>query len=774
MITGERSLNFSTIFETVFRDDSLIPEKYKPAIFFLAEKNGEVKVSKQIGDVPFIMTDSFSHMSPDCFRVPEADYIIMTVDMTIHNNDYSWQGLFGAFFKKDARELGEVKAYLNGLKPSIYLAAGMNEERVPTSRTLHTFNVHDKIAHMLKETHYTDELNVFTDVFAHQLKDYVSKEDDVAVLLKDPFSSYYVLEASTNAALADQKSQYTIEQMTLAGLLQSSDNKDHYIIEKKDVPYSLFRALWAYNDFYLTPIFYKTDCIGMVMVLTSHGECNRTHSGEILKLTSDLGAWFNKLIHAKQMSVEKIRKDLLLKVTRKFYSSKDVGEILGEIVESLREAYPGCKVNLMLSNEWDVAETLPVQMLDLQDSVDGTAAKAYVTGELIVTDTTINGKTILTVPLKGRQGVYGVFEMEMAVSQIFTHSELEFIQVLADTGGNAIENAELYQQSRQYIEDLQLINQTSHLINSNLKVNEAVDLMMNKIIEAFKADEAGFIMFDDRWTFKDGGRTWRYPSEELFENNVKIADLVMTLKTGKQEVFLGDWSKNVKNPPFKSVIGIPMVHNSQVIGGVLVFKKDAYAFSFDSFKLCQSLVHHCTLAFVNAILHEEMKELVVTDYLTKLYTREYMDEIVTHSMKNDGYGAFILLDIDHFKSINDRFGHQAGDAVIIQVAKVIQSYTKQDRDIGVRWGGEELAVYLPKTDANHAGDVAERIRIIVKEETEPNVTVSCGVSSWASEEGIPSLTKLFNDADKALYRAKETGRDKVEFFHETDNNVEEL
>ncbi|UTR15617.1 diguanylate cyclase [Salipaludibacillus sp. LMS25] len=765
MITGERSLNFSTIFETVFRNDSLIPEKYKPAIFFLAEKNGKVKVSKQTGDVPFIMTDSFSYMFPDCFRVPETDYIIMTLDMTIHNNDYNWQGLFGVFFKKDARDLGEVKAYLNGLKTSIYLAVKMNEEAA-ISAPLHTFNVHDKIAHMLKETHYTDELNVFTEVFAHQLKDYVSKENDVAVLLKDPFSSYYVLEASTNATLTDQKSQYTIEQMTLAGLLQPSNKKNQCIIEKKNVPYSLFRALWAYNDFFIIPIFYKTDCIGMVMVLSLQGECNRTYSGEILKLTSDLGAWFNKLIHAKQMSVEKIRKDLLLKVTRKFYSSKDVGEILGEIVEALREAYPGCKVNLMLSNEWDVAETLPVQMLDIQNSAEGTAAKAYVTGELIVTDTSINGKTILTVPLKGRQGVYGVFEMEMTVSQIFTHSELEFIQVLADTGGNAIENAELYQQSRQYIEDLQLINQTSHLINSNLKVNEAVDLMMNKIIEAFQADEAGFIMFDDRWTFKDGGRTWKYPSEELFENNVKIADLVMTLKTGKQEIFLGDWSKDVKNPPFKSAIGIPMVHNNQVIGGVLVFKKTAYAFSFDSFKLCQSLVHHCTLAFINAILHEEMKELVVTDYLTKLYTREYMDEIVTDSMKNDGYGAFILLDIDHFKSVNDRFGHQAGDAVIIQVAKVIQSYTKKDRDIGVRWGGEELAIYLPKTDAIHAGDVAERIRHIVKEETEPNVTVSCGVSSWTSEEGVPSLTKLFNDADKALYRAKETGRDKVEFFHE--------
>ncbi|MEM5591961.1 GGDEF domain-containing protein [Niallia circulans] len=111
----------------------------------------------------------------------------------------------------------------------------------------------------------------------------------------------------------------------------------------------------------------------------------------------------------------------------------------------------------------------------------------------------------------------------------------------------------------------------------------------------------------------------------------------------------------------------------------------AYHFSFDTFKLLQSLIHHSTLALTNSLLREELEKMVVTDHLTKLYSRNYLDEKIQMSLLEDKEGTFILIDIDDFKLINDTYGHQIGDDIIIQVANIIKDNIRSS-DIGSRWG----------------------------------------------------------------------------------------
>ncbi|WP_280769936.1 sensor domain-containing diguanylate cyclase [Salipaludibacillus daqingensis] len=752
----------SDIFNTVFQKNEPVHVKYRPSILFLIEKDRQVRAKTEVGLVSSNMMDYFHHFitngEGNC-----KPFEITTVHISLKGELGVWTGLFGIVTDEREHNINELEAFLTGLKHSISLAWEFikNEQKVEEISLEN--NIHVRITKMLRESNYTEDAVLFANTLVDVLREDIVN-GDVTVFIKDQLRSSFNPITSTSSIIVSNKKEYIIDENKVNDLMESVNNSRLTIYRKQEITRPLLYNQPKYSDYMMIPIYRGKDTIGLVIYTSEIGYINVQSIEEIIGLMGFLGPWISKILNYEEMQIEKVRKNLLLKVNRKFYSTMDVNSILEEILLSLHEAYPTFEVNLLLSHDWKVAEYLPVQSLEIADSEEDPGSKAYLTGEIQVVDNLEAHKTILYVPLKGKQGVYGILKMITASSQIFLQSELDFIQILATTGGNAIENAELYQQSRQYIQDLQVINQTSHKLNANLKLEEAIALMISQMKEACLADEVGFIMLDDRWSQDNKSMNW---SGTFFQDKTRdqfIHELLVRMKERKEEIFLGDWTK--ESVPFKSVIGVPMVHNERVIGAVLVFGKDSYAFSFDKFKLCKSLVHHSSLALVNAILHEEMKQLVITDYLTKLFTREYMDEKVSESMALDGYGSFVLLDIDHFKNVNDQYGHQTGDHVLIQVAEIIRNNTKQKTDIPVRWGGEELAIYLPRTDSKDALKVAERIRENVEKSTNPHVSVSCGVSSWSHLKSVPTLTKLFADADKAMYSAKNSGRNKVVIYEE--------
>lgn len=118
-----------------------------------------------------------------------------------------------------------------------------------------------------------------------------------------------------------------------------------------------------------------------------------------------------------------------------------------------------------------------------------------------------------------------------------------------------------------------------------------------------------------------------------------------------------------------------------------------------------------------------------------------------------------MMDIDDFKQVNDQYGHHVGDQIIIQVAEVIKNHIAY-KDVAARWGGEELAVYIPDATLEEAQDLSERIVHAVAGQTRPAVTVSCGVSYWNNGEQ-DQVKDVFIRADRALYAAKESGKNCV-------------
>lgn len=209
-----------------------------------------------------------------------------------------------------------------------------------------------------------------------------------------------------------------------------------------------------------------------------------------------------------------------------------------------------------------------------------------------------------------------------------------------------------------------------------------------------------------------------------------------------------------------SLIASPIRVNGEVKGAILLGHSREHYFSYDNYRLLQMLSIHIGLALSNATLHAEVRRLANLDMLTGLYVRHYLDSVIHERQAHEFCGSLIVVDIDQFKQVNDTFGHQTGDQVLKQVSEIVTSSVRSE-DVCARWGGEELAIYMPQVSVRQALDYAEVIRKRVAEETRPPVTVSSGIAEWSWMDEKVSVESLFYRADMALYSAKNGGRNRI-------------
>lgn len=184
----------------------------------------------------------------------------------------------------------------------------------------------------------------------------------------------------------------------------------------------------------------------------------------------------------------------------------------------------------------------------------------------------------------------------------------------------------------------------------------------------------------------------------------------------------------------------------------------------------QSLVEERTAALER--LNQELQRLTATDSLTGVANRRRFDEALDHewrrAVRTRSTLACIMIDIDHFKAFNDRYGHLQGDACLRQIAHALVATVRRAGDIVARYGGEEFAVVLPGTLQEGAARVAEQLRAAIEALRVPNdaspvapqVTISLGVATITPTAGVNPQT-LVARADRALYAAKRRGRNRV-------------
>ena len=163
-------------------------------------------------------------------------------------------------------------------------------------------------------------------------------------------------------------------------------------------------------------------------------------------------------------------------------------------------------------------------------------------------------------------------------------------------------------------------------------------------------------------------------------------------------------------------------------------------------------------------INEQLEELIIKDDLTEIYNRRKLDKelerLCSEAQRYNKKFALILLDLAHFKLVNDKFGHTTGDKVLQEFSQLLLDQTR-DVDICGRWGGEEFLVLCPETDRSAATALAERLRKIIAHHQfleQGNLTSSLGVAAYDQTDDVESLLKRVDDC---LYRAKEEGRNSV-------------
>jgi diguanylate cyclase (GGDEF)-like protein len=448
----------------------------------------------------------------------------------------------------------------------------------------------------------------------------------------------------------------------------------------------------------------------------------------------------------------------LFQISERFHSTLSVDNLLGEIFVTLKEFFPNYSYYLLLSRDAYHHNDLRIMELEY-DSENMNVINAYESGEIQFERSDVSKHAALYAPLKSNSKIYGVIEVIAPEVTNFPACEAEFIRLLSQSAGSALENAKIHQQAQKTISDLQLINKTSHQLNSNQPLVETMTIMSQQIKSSFEAQEVGFFLFT-----RDQLKAKVLPGSTPFfftqQARIYIDYIKGKFQQSNEPLFIGDLNLPQYIPPvFRSVMAVPVVISKKLKGFSIIMHRDPYFFPFEAFKLLQSLVYHASLALTNALLRYELEKLVITDHLTKLHSRKFLDEKIQQSMKKDEEGTFILIDIDNFKEINDTYGHQIGDLILIQIANLIKGSIRES-DIGARWGGEELAIYLPRVSLETGVVIAGRILNKVSECSEPHITVSCGVSYWKKERN-DTYQSLFKRADEALYMAKETGKNKV-------------
>lgn len=214
-----------------------------------------------------------------------------------------------------------------------------------------------------------------------------------------------------------------------------------------------------------------------------------------------------------------------------------------------------------------------------------------------------------------------------------------------------------------------------------------------------------------------------------------------------------------------SLLAVPLWSNATVVGVLAVSAPEPSAFR-EQDQLLASLLANCA---VPAIERARLERLAVTDASTRAFNRRYFEprlrDELARSHRSGSPLSILVMDLDHFKRVNDRHGHAAGDAVLRAFANRVRQATRR-QDVLVRWGGEEFVLIMPDTGRDTACTVAERIRaesaatnFAVGDGSEVRQTVSIGVATW---DGTEVAQELEQRADAAMYAAKRAGRNRVE------------
>lgn len=339
---------------------------------------------------------------------------------------------------------------------------------------------------------------------------------------------------------------------------------------------------------------------------------------------------------------------------------------------------------------------------------------------------------------------------------------------------------------REELSQRDLMRESVGKFNENLKIIDADDfwLKLTQIsAEMLKAERASLLVYNEKTDELEAKAAVGVVEDltKLEKIGERVAKIV--LREGRPMIVADMRQSDLNKSPAprkyrtESFISYPISIGERKIA-VLNFtdRADSGTFSEFDLELLQAIAPQIAVAIDRESLKDkagEFEQLSVTDALTGLLNRRYLEERLTEEIKRSnrhGYPmSFMMLDVDEFKTYNDTFGHPEGDNALKIVASEMR-VNLRGADIAARYGGEEFSILLPQTTSEEAETIAERIRQRIDATIFPNrkVTISIGIANCSYELNSPQA--LILAADKALFEAKRKGRNNVQVYEKLDGN----
>lgn len=311
---------------------------------------------------------------------------------------------------------------------------------------------------------------------------------------------------------------------------------------------------------------------------------------------------------------------------------------------------------------------------------------------------------------------------------------------------------------------LQMVGDT---VNSTLELDRLLYVVNDVIIGIMGVNTCSICIFDK----SQGGVRYYITNEKVEAAANKIRARALQYLAGeenREEILVQQVSGF---DPVTRITFTPVIKNNNIMGVIITGHTENNLFSREDIRFMRSICNQISMAIENAVLYEKLNKLANTDCLTGLYNRSFFqknfDSIIS-GLADEKVVAVAMLDIDDFKAINDKYGHDAGDRVLVGLSDVVGGLIRKD-DIFVRYGGEEFVLIMQNITRDKSIERLNQIREVIKSATfehgrnRLSITVSIGVS-YLEKDG-DTREAIIKKADLALYVAKKNGKDRVEVYN---------
>lgn len=380
----------------------------------------------------------------------------------------------------------------------------------------------------------------------------------------------------------------------------------------------------------------------------------------------------------------------------------------------------------------------------------------------------------LAIPLMYMGRLMGVLEIGTTQRRQFSKDEVDLLFSFASQSAIALNNSQLFAKENERVRRLAALKKYRDIIQMSVEEPEVIRVLTHTAQREFNLSQMIILKknpSENRLEMKH--LLSPVPSEFTF-SVLREPNNCLALRSNRRFVMNDNTQEfccpqNCADAPSGSYLCVPLIVGGAVTGVVHLNSPRKHFWSADQISLAESFVDQTAPILSSLNLLQQAQQRAVIDSLTGLYNRrflfEFLQQQIVQSKRYNQALSVMMLDLDHFKQVNDTYGHEAGDRVLKLFAHRLKESLRES-DVAARYGGEEFVIVLPNTNQQGALALAEKVRSVTLSASLdqvlpdlPNVSVSIGVATFPIHG--ETVEQLQRAADGALYQAKQTGRNRV-------------